>query len=79
MFTRSWGKAFKFPGSSQTFSTRLTLGNYGKIQRFRATVMNMILDLENLTDWRDLPLSNPKGKLRVGTLFSGIGAIEHAL
>ena len=37
--------------------------------------MNMMLDLENLTDWRDLPLSNPKGKLRVGTLFSGIGAI----
>ena len=41
--------------------------------------MNMMLDLENLTDWRDLPLSNPKGKLKVGTLFSGIGAIEHAL
>ena len=42
-------------------------------------LMNMMLDLENLNDWRDLPLSNPKGKLRVGTLFSGIGAIEHAL
>lgn len=30
-------------------------------------------------DWRDLPLSNREGKLRIGTLFSGIGAIEHAL
>ena len=39
-------------------------------------LMNMMLDLENLNHWRDLPLSNPKGKLRVGTLFSGIGAIE---
>ena len=30
-------------------------------------------------DWRDLKLSNPKAKIRLGTLFSGIGAIEQAL
>lgn len=43
--------------------------------------MNLFLDLDDkkLKDWRDLPLTTAKGKLRIGTLFSGIGAIEHAL
>lgn len=29
-------------------------------------------------DWRDLEFSNPNATIRVGTLFSGIGAVEHA-
>lgn len=41
--------------------------------------MNMLLDIENLKDWRSIPLSEQQQKLQVGTLFSGIGAIEHAL
>lgn len=43
--------------------------------------MNLFLDFDDkkLKDWRDLPLTTAKGKLRIGTLFSGIGAIEHAL
>jgi len=31
------------------------------------------------TDWRKRCFSNPKAIIRLGTLFSGIGAIEHAL
>jgi DNA (cytosine-5)-methyltransferase 1 len=30
-------------------------------------------------DWRAIPLSHPKATIRLGSLFSGIGAIEHAL
>jgi len=29
-------------------------------------------------DWRDKKFSNPKATINIGTLFSGIGAIEHA-
>lgn len=29
-------------------------------------------------DWRVLPFSHPENTIRVGTVFSGIGAIEHA-
>lgn len=30
-------------------------------------------------DWREKPFSNPNAVVRIGTLFSGIGAFEHAL
>lgn len=30
-------------------------------------------------DWREKTFSNPKAKVRIGTMFSGIGAIEYAL
>ena len=45
---------------------------YSKIQN---TPLN--LDVEN--DWRNLTFSNPDGIVRLGTSFSGIGAVEHAL
>ena len=32
-----------------------------------------------IKNWRDCKLSKPKAVIRLGTLFSGIGAIEHAL
>lgn len=32
----------------------------------------------NKADWRDREFSNPGAKIRIGSLFSGIGAIEHA-
>lgn len=32
-----------------------------------------------LSDWRDFSFSNPNATIRIGTLFSGIGAFEHAL
>lgn len=35
------------------------------------------IDMEN--DWRDMEFSNPSKVLRIGTSFSGIGAIEQAL
>lgn len=41
--------------------------------------MNMNCELDVLEDWQSSSMSNPDGKLRIGTLFSGIGAIEHAL
>jgi DNA (cytosine-5)-methyltransferase 1 len=31
------------------------------------------------TDWREKEFSNPKATIRIGTMFSGIGAIEYAL
>ena len=51
----------------------LTMKNeFSKIQN---TSLN--LDVEN--DWRKLIFSNPDGIVRLGTSFSGIGAVEHAL
>ena len=51
----------------------LTMKNeFSKIQN---TPLN--LDVEN--DWRNLTFSNPDGIVRLGTSFSGIGAVEHAL
>lgn len=41
--------------------------------------MKMSIESDVSEDWRSLPLSKPNRKLRIGTLFSGIGAIEHAL
>jgi DNA (cytosine-5)-methyltransferase 1 len=36
--------------------------------------------MENINlDWRDMQFSNPSVTIKLGTLFSGIGAIEHAL
>lgn len=34
--------------------------------------------MKNDKDWRDKKISNPKKIIRIGTLFSGIGAIEYA-
>lgn len=41
--------------------------------------MDGISKLNKNQDWRFLPLTPAKRPLRIGTLFSGIGAIEHAL
>jgi len=42
--------------------------------------LNSELQLESTyEDWRTKNFSNPKATIRLGTLFSGIGAIEHAL
>ena len=30
------------------------------------------------TNWKDLDFSKPEKTIRIGTMFSGIGAIEHA-
>ena len=30
------------------------------------------------SDWKDIPFSSPDKTVRLGTVFSGIGAIEHA-
>ena len=35
-------------------------------------------DLFGENDWRLKEFSNPTAEIRIGTLFSGIGAIEHA-
>ena len=34
--------------------------------------------LSESTSWKDLEFSHPERTVRIGTLFSGIGAIEHA-
>ena len=36
-----------------------------------------VIDFRN--DWREKPFSNPDATIRLGTMFSGIGAIEYAL
>ncbi len=46
-----------------------------KFESIQNTPFN--IDMEN--DWRKKIFSNPHGVLHVGTSFSGIGAIEHAL
>jgi len=38
-----------------------------------------LLSQNTLEDWRKKKFSSPKSTIRVATLFSGIGAIEHAL
>ncbi len=30
------------------------------------------------TSWKELPFSHPENTVRIGTVFSGIGAFEHA-
>ena len=46
------------------------------------TTINLVEEDEELyyeKDWRLNEFSNPNAEIRIGTLFSGIGAIEHAL
>lgn len=53
-----------------------------KVKYFINGIKNQVIENETLfndLDWRIKPFSNPKAEIRVGTLFSGIGAIEHAL
>ena len=45
---------------------------YEKIQNTKEN-----LDSSGL-DWRTIPFSHPERTIRIGTSFSGIGAIEHA-
>ncbi len=59
-----------------------------KIDEVRRIVKQRVEDLEpkdfaqtpisNETSWKDLQFSYPQRTIRLGTLFSGIGAIEHA-
>lgn len=42
------------------------------------TLNDLFVDYETENDWRTKDFSNPSSRLRIGTLFSGIGAIEHA-
>ena len=45
-----------------------------------ADIQNTIHNLDDTGfDWRHSSFSNPNGTIRLGTSFSGIGAIEHAL
>ncbi len=39
---------------------------------------HLVLDLFPIDDWRTKKFSNPNAEIKIGTLFSGIGAIEHA-
>ncbi len=38
-----------------------------------------VKNISEQEDWRDKVFSNPEAEIRIGTLFSGIGAVEHAL
>ena len=53
-----------------------------KIKYFNDTELSLVAEqqklFENTTDWRDKEFSNPNAEIRIGTLFSGIGAIEQA-
>lgn len=42
-------------------------------------IQNTSENIDQACDWRNLVFSNPNGTVRLGTCFSGIGAIEHAL
>lgn len=43
-----------------------------------AEIQNTSLNID-VNDWRNAKFSNPSSTIRLGTSFSGIGAIEHAL
>ncbi len=58
-----------------------------KISAVKKIVKNKAAEVEDMvitpsaigkTDWRTLEFAYPKNTIRIGTLFSGIGAIEHA-
>jgi DNA (cytosine-5)-methyltransferase 1 len=49
------------------------------LKRFEQSERQLKLLPFQTEDWRDKPFSRPGVAVRVGTLFSGIGAIEHAL
>ena len=48
-------------------------------------MLNQYINIQNtksnldISDWRTKEFSNPNGLIRLGTTFSGIGAIEYAL
>lgn len=42
-------------------------------------IQNTSDNIDRTCDWEQLEFSNPKATIRLGTTFSGIGAIEHAL
>lgn len=42
-------------------------------------IQNTSDNIDRTCDWEQLEFSNPKATIRLGTSFSGIGAIEHAL
>ena len=42
-------------------------------------IQNTSENIDRACDWENLLFSNPQGTIRLGTSFSGIGAIEHAL
>ena len=48
---------------------------HNKYEQIQNTKEN--LDSTGL-DWRTIPFSHPERTIRLGTSFSGIGAIEHA-
>ena len=47
-------------------------------------MLNQYINIQNtksnldISDWRTKEFSNPNGLIRLGTTFSGIGAIEYA-
>ena len=58
-----------------------------KISAVKKIVKNKAAEVEDMvitpsaigkTDWRTLEFAHPERTIRIGTLFSGIGAIEHA-
>ncbi len=51
---------------------------FTKSQGKEDTIEYPILDLFPIDDWRTKIFSNPNAEIKIGTLFSGIGAIEHA-
>lgn len=42
-------------------------------------IQNTLENIDWACDWENLFFSNPNATIRLGTSFSGIGAIEHAL
>lgn len=53
--------------------------NKGYSENFRVVDSVAEQDLFGENDWRLKEFANPTAEIRIGTLFSGIGAIEHAL
>jgi len=59
---------------------KITSLKYKTYDQDDSETMNIVSEptLFGESDWRLKEFSNPKAEIRIGTLFSGIGAIEHA-
>ncbi len=69
--------------SSKIFDELKNYNNYQdvlNIVNYKLTNYNTLqTSLRFEKDWREREFSNPKAVIRIGTMFSGIGAIEYAL
>ncbi len=69
---QNYKEVFELVNNNLNFDTKLNESTQNNINEHKQSTLNF------QDSWTDKKFQNPKGKIRVGTLFSGIGAIEYA-